>query len=160
MVGQLQQLWKLQSIQTRVPAEKKRKREDEDSPPAKKSKKDSEDSLSEDDRTKLEGRIARFIKANIPLWEKILEYGVSNVAQSKRSLTSSQPLEVGELQNMLKKQDIKCSKEFLRDFMRKKVTFFTRWHFKVQSFYYCRALLGLIRARSHTRRQKTSKIQL
>jgi hypothetical protein len=59
-------------------SEKKRKREDDaDSPPPKKSKKDKEDSLSEDDRMKMESKIAKFIKANIPLWEKILEYGVS-----------------------------------------------------------------------------------
>lgn len=90
MVSALQQLWQLRSggkglinlrwdltIGEAPSAEKKRKREDDsDSPPAKKSKKDAEDSLSEDDKSKLESRIAKFIKANIPLWEKILEYGV------------------------------------------------------------------------------------
>lgn len=58
-------------------SDKKRKREDDaDSPPPKKSKKDIEDDLSDDDRVKIEAKIAKFIKANIPLWEKILEYGV------------------------------------------------------------------------------------
>lgn len=89
MVGQLQQLWKLRAANsTHMPlvlntnlsqatSDKKRKREDDaDSPPPKKSKKDIEDDLSDDDRVKIEAKIAKFIKANIPLWEKILEYGV------------------------------------------------------------------------------------